>query len=102
MILTPIKITEGIIKVNHAVVVYKTDNVAMIAIDLSSKYADISGLFDGGNDIPMIALEKGIHTKGFSDLQNDTEIELSEFRGYSFWSSEITKYTLKLCLIKEL
>ena len=98
-----IDIRKGCIIVNTATMVFYCDTVALISVDLTSKYAVINGCIEGGGDGPSILLSKDSDTIQTDDLlEEDSQIEFKDFVGYGVFSATVTKYTLNVCLVKHL
>jgi len=77
------------------------DEVALIMVDLATKNCDI--LAHGSNhDIIIVPTE---YSTGLNPNEKDktkaTSIKISGYDGWHIFMSEIVRYTLKLCLVKE-
>lgn len=100
-----IKITQGVILVNAALVLHEHENVVCITIDLKSKYP--GGITAGGSSEglpPSVYLEAsrdtiGIHTDRF--VQPDTEVEFLDYVGWNVFAANIAgRYTCNVVLVK--
>ena len=87
--------------VNCAVIHRRGDGVVAILIDLHSKNCDILCYGSGGDSCPTLTIsanEKSLYLNANSK-DSTTTIRFDEFRGWSIWASEISRYSIMLCLV---
>lgn len=96
-------VIQGAPVVNHASLHFRGDNIAAIAIDLRSKYCEISGA-GGMDNLPTLGIAASERSLLLDESQpRDTETELAfpEFEGWQIWSAECSRYTAKVCLVRQ-
>lgn len=102
---TNIRIKQGAILVNDALVLHEHKDVVCITIDLKSKYP--GGITAGGsNDAfpPSVYLEAssdtiGIHPDYFT--WQDTEVEFLDYVGWNVFAANVAgRYTCNVVLVK--
>ncbi len=94
--------TQGAILVNYAYVHEWGNDVCAIAVDMRSKRGEI--ISDGCDDdnLPMViveAVEESVHLKRGVDRMAPTVIVFPQFKGWTVWASNISKYTIYICLV---
>lgn len=99
---TPIKVRKGEIVCNRkeAVIMARYKNFAALIVDLKSKYAQVCG--SSVDDYCGVILDATKDTL-FTDKKRKnlfTEISFPEFVGWRVFAAEVSKYTLKVCLMK--
>jgi hypothetical protein len=96
---TAIKIVQqGAPVINSAWVVYKTDQVILIEVDLTSKYCEVGA--SCGNGVFIDPTEHSLYLDTFSDREAFTWVEFPEAKGYSFFGSSSGRYTVQLTFFK--
>jgi hypothetical protein len=96
---TEIKIIQpGAPVINSAWVVYKTDQVILIEVDLQSKYCSVN--ISSGNSVLINANEYSLHLDDSVDPDLDTWVEFPEAEGYSFFGHSSGRYTIQLTFFK--
>ncbi len=94
---------QGAMLINHAYIHQAGTNVCAIAVDMKSKRGEI--LCDGcdENNSPMIIIEavkESMHLKKGVKRTEPTVMVFPEFKHWSVWASNVTKYTIYICLVK--
>ncbi len=82
----------------------KYSDVVVLEVDLKSKWCDILAHSVSENNCPVIivyANERSINLNKEVDRRMSTNIEFPEYKGWSIFLAEITRYTLRVCLIKD-
>jgi hypothetical protein len=96
-------VTQGGPVVNDGWIVASGPDIAAVDIDLSSKYCVVeatSGSHDGLAPMVYIGADKNsLHLKKGREAKT-TEIALPQYKGWQIWMSELSRYTLSICLIK--
>lgn len=96
---TPITIIQqGAPRVNVAWIKASSETVAAIFVDLHSKRCDIDDL-DGQIRIRAIP-EISLHLDDAKPVNSETVIAFPEFAGWEVFLAEISRYTLRVCLVK--
>lgn len=97
--LTEIKVVQpGAPIINDAWVVYKTDRVILIEVDLKSKYCSVGS--SSGNGVFIDANEHSLYLSEDYEREVSTWIEFPEAEGYSFFGSSSGRYTISLTFFK--
>ena len=102
---TPIKIVrQGAPLVNSAHVLIGHRDIKAIEVDLKSKRCTIEGdsnsFSQGKWGAPGILIGTDEYSLHLGKKEGDTEIEFSGFVGWNIFAMGISKYTLRVCLIK--
>ena len=96
---TVIKIVQqGAPVINSAWVVYKTDQVIMIEVDLKTKYTRVNS--SCSNAVFIECTEDSLYMDPEHCIAEDTWVEFPEAEGYSFFGSSSGRYTLQLTFFK--
>lgn len=89
--------------VNSAHVVSGVSHVAAIHVDMKSKRCTIDAWGVQNDGSPTIYIgancESLYLTPGFE--KHSTEISFPEFKGWDFWATEISRYSLHICFVKK-
>lgn len=104
-ILTKCKIkTQGATLVNYAFLEYKTNKVALITIQLRSKYCEISGFYSDEKEYPEIEFDINERSIALHDKNiNGTVISLRDFKGWKIFSASVGgKYSMNVVLTKNI
>ena len=87
--------------INGGYVLRDGSEVVALEIDLYSKYCNVV-LATSSMGIPgiqLIATKESLH---LGDYDKDiTKVELPEYKGWSAFSASVSRYTLRVCLIKD-
>jgi hypothetical protein len=95
----PIKIAhQGAIQVNNACIISQCGNLCAVEVDLKSKYADICGI--AGSKIYLSSTSITLNLNEKFDANEPTSIEFPTMKDWRFFSYNLSRYTLCLCLIK--
>jgi hypothetical protein len=78
-------------------VVCQNDDMAAILVDLDQKHVKISG-FSDLNNCPSIFLDAQVAPDPNKNF--DTELFFSGFDGFDVFSASISKYSLRVCLVR--
>ena len=81
----------------------KGKNIVAIEIDLKSKYCDVDYTIhgsDGDCGIGIVATEESLHINK-KKKEVATEIYFPEFNGWYIWATNLSRYTLYVCLVRE-
>ena len=84
--------------VNSAWVVYKTDQVILIEVDLATKYTRVNSSCENGVFVECTAAS--LYTNPDVALEEDTWVDFPEAEGYSFFGASGGRYTLQLTFFK--
>lgn len=98
-------LTQGAIQINHAYVYQGSSVVFAIAVDMRTKRADVFSTGCNENGYPTIALEANegsCHLKKGVKRDAPTEICFPQFKDWSVWSVNVSRYTIAVCLVKSL
>jgi hypothetical protein len=101
------KISEqGIPIINDVWVVYQTKRVVLIEIDMESKYCKINTYLDTDEEVvPGILIYASLDDIKLSNIPTrnaeSTMVIFPRFAGYVYFSSSTSRYTVHICLIKE-
>lgn len=99
---TPIKVRKGeiICDRKEAVIMARYKNFAVLIVDLKSKYAQVCG---SSVDKSCAVILEATKDTIFTDIEMNgclTEIGFPEFVGWRVFAAEVSKYTMKVCLMK--
>lgn len=92
---------QGGIRVNSGFILEKSNSVVAIGIDMASKRGDVTGIISEDN-IPGLLLdanEASLHLQNGKENES-TEISFPQYKGWEVYCASISRYTLKICLIK--
>ncbi len=87
----------------EAYIVNKTKDVALVLVDLKSKWCEVLCEMEGTDEAPALsicaterstALDKKYH------VDDDTKISFPAFKGWNMFCYDLTKYSLKIAFIK--
>lgn len=102
---TKIEILEqGSPIVNNGIIYKKTREIALVEIDLSSKYCKVLAEVENDNTpgILIVADKNSLNLNTKVKKSKPTEIKLSDFKGWKVYLSNYSmRYTLYLTLIKK-
>lgn len=94
-----------LVHTDNAYIQEKGKNIVAICVDLKSKYCEVECLgtsknnkFDAvfiGASSESIKLKKGVHK------DECTKIYFPEYEGWKVFCSTLTRYTLRVCLVKK-
>lgn len=95
-------IHQGAMVINHGYIYEHSENICAIAIDMKSKRGEVIG--DGmDNGIPSVIIganEESLKLHKTKPKDSMTEIEFPNHKGFTVWSAQISKYTIRVCLVK--
>jgi hypothetical protein len=91
-------IMAGAAIVNSAWIVYKTDQVILIEVDLRTKYTRVNASCN--HSVFIECTGDSLYTNPDVALEGDTWIEFPEAEGYSFFGASGGRYTLQLTFFK--
>lgn len=92
---------------NGAVICAEGKDVVAISIDMKSKYCNVDAIIDSyqiaiGADEHSLHLKEGIDIKTPEKyLEALTIVEFPRFKGWEIFCAHIARYTLRVCLIRE-
>lgn len=98
-------IRQGAPIINSGNIIRKSKNIVLLEIDLKSKYCEVDCLFkdDEGNfGIHIGTTKHSIHLNTGVKKDEPTVIEFSNSNGWGIYLANISRYTLRICLIREL
>ncbi len=80
------------------------EDIAILTIDMRSKYCEILYCFSSSKcpAIGVCAGEYAIHLKEDVDEAESTDIELTKYKGWHIFVADMSRYTLRVCLVKDL
>lgn len=92
-----------IVSCNDAVIVDKTKKTVILEIDLTSKYCVVEATTGVTREVPGIYISVTPETNRVfgTKRSNSTKIEFPHYKGWSVYLSNISRYTLKICLRKK-
>lgn len=96
---TPIEISPGaiVVKRTHAEVKLRHDDIIVVELDLSSKYAEVSGFGDVG--CPTVDLARGERTVNADKRHvRDTVVRFVEFPNWTVYVASVGRYMLRVVL----
>lgn len=76
----------------------------MKPLDLNTKHCEIDFTSGGGDDLVRIyisASDRSIQLKKGKDKDDPTTIELTDSLGWDIFAVELTKWSLRVCLVKK-
>lgn len=96
------KVLHGSVKVNSYAIIKRSKDLIAIEIDLATKYCELACTTSSSGCIPGVILDRTKHTLYFDPKKRNisTEIEFEEFKGWTVWSSNASRYSVRLCLIR--
>lgn len=101
---TPIEVDEGEIEVTGrtADVVHRYPRLALLEVDLGSKYADLLASSSGDMLCPMVMLQATPRTLGVVKEREGraTVVHFPAFLGWDVAVTSVSRYTLVVCLVK--
>lgn len=99
---TKIKVVSGSARVNHAHIMAAGDGCALIAVDMDSKRCEIDATGGGDEDGPSIYIGANRESLGINKELADTptSVYFTEFKGWSVFCAEISRYTAYVALLK--
>jgi len=74
-------------------------NIALLTIDMASKHCEIMGHMDSA--IVVCANEYSIHLNKDVDRSEPTDLELTKYKGWRIFLSDVSRYTLRVCLVRD-
>lgn len=93
-----------IVNADNAIIMAKGKNVVAICVDLKSKYCEVDALTSSKNGryeaILIGANDSSINLNKKMDRMDDTKIYFPEYEGWTIFSHKLTRYTLRVCLLK--
>lgn len=98
-----LKVGRGPVVVNNGFVYKRGEDIVAIDIDMNTKHPVLAGTGYGPDSVPSIYLavdENSLHYN-VSEKSNLTEIEFPEFEGWTVFSEAVSKYTLRVCLVRD-
>ena len=93
-----LEIEVGQILVNHAWVLQSSRNIALIEIDMASKYAELSATGEsmGIPSIFFTANDATLHDN--KDSKKYTIVRLPKYEGWSIFCAECSRYTARITM----
>lgn len=95
---------QGAPVINGASVREISKRIIAIEVDMKSKYCDIDSYEPGGDDEPcglyIIANKESLNLNKKAKLNEPTYIQFPQFVGWSIFSANTSRYTVRVCLIK--
>lgn len=104
-ILTKHKIkTQGAPLVNNVFVEHRAYKVALLTIDMKSKYCEVSGFSSGEKEYPEIEFDINERSLKLHKTKNyETILSLREFKGWKIFSASVGgKYSMNVVLTKNI
>lgn len=94
-----------LVHTDNAVVEVKAKNIVAICVDLRSKYCEVDCLSTSRDDrheaILIGATADSTNLKKNVPTDEDTKIYFPEYKGWKIFCCSLTRYTLRVCLIKK-
>lgn len=91
------KTKKGSITINGGWVVSESDTLVALEFDLKAKYAEIHGI-SNKKVLHLGASKETLHAHKTSKW---TEVSFPKYKDFDIYLSEITRYTLRVCLINQ-
>ena len=99
---TKIETVQGSVNINGAFINYRNEDVALLELDLATKYARIFSIVE--NEYPTLMLygdEKSLHVNE-QHKENPTQVTFVDFNGWKFFTvGNPARYTIRVVLIKK-
>ncbi len=89
--------------VNHGIVLKKESGIALFSIDLKSKYCEvdfISSDEEGNCRLHISANDMSVNLNSSVGRNEPTSIEFPDFKGWSLFACNLSRYTLRVCLTR--
>ena len=89
--------------INRGVIREVNENLIAIEIDLKSKWCEVSCTTGGNGDIIGIYIDattKSTNLRKGAKVDEPTVIDLPDFTGWDVFTCHVSRYTLRICLIK--
>jgi len=93
--------SQGAPVVNNAVIYYQNNKIVIIEVDMKSKWCQID-YTTGINSIGIGATDRSCWLDKTKDKESYTEISFPEFKEYETWTCSLNRYTLRICLVKNI
>lgn len=100
---TRIQVTKGEVIVNEASIIRCYGDLALVHLDLSTKYAELGSWGSGGGGGPVVMLKANASTVQTDQTRPGvrTLVEFLDFtHGWEIEAATLSRYTLRLCLSK--
>lgn len=98
-------IQQGTPVINSGCIIEQSENLIAIEIDMKSKYCEIAMFThkDPENVCGLMieANEDSLNLKEGIDKDMSTEIEFTNFKGFSVFAANLGRYTVSVCLIRD-
>ena len=92
-------VRQGKPVVNDAWLVYRSDTVNMVEIDLKSKWCQVG--YTAGTNVGIEATDRSNQLDETWE-DDSTEISFPRYqRGWRIWVCELNRYTLRICFVCE-
>ena len=89
---------------NHAYFYRKNKDIACICIDFSSKYCYVFSTGSGIDSVPCVdisANKRSLYLHAEKKRGDLTEIEFPEYKNWSIFTAEFSRYTCYVTLVKD-
>jgi hypothetical protein len=100
--LVNISVMQGAPVVNEAFIYKRSPEIVLIDVALHSKSCEIAAVGSNG-DVPIVDIQANEHTLHVDESKERgaiTEIRFDDFDGWSVYSANTSRYTLRVCLTK--
>lgn len=97
-----LEIVEGALIVNHATLLHVGSTIVAIEIDMKSKRGEVIASGSNG-ECPVVviaATEDSLNLDPQKPREEPTSIAFPQFKGWSLFVGELSRYTLYVCLTK--
>lgn len=87
----------------HITCMKRYSDVIVLVVDLKSKHCGVMAHSVGDDSCPAIIIcanQRSLHLNEEVNSYEPTDIEFPEYKGWDIFLAEITRYTLRICLIK--
>lgn len=103
MKLTKITVKKGALLINYAFVYKKAKDICLIVVDMKSKRGDVcfTGSDNSYPDMYVGAGHGSLYLNPKCKKDRMTQIIFKDFKGWNIMASNICKYSIYVCLIKE-
>ena len=79
----------------------ESNGIIAVEVDMKSKYCAVSGHATDNENDPVVMITYTDRSLFLDDIKvGSTDISIVGYKGWAIFTSEITRYTLRICLIK--
>jgi hypothetical protein len=96
-------VQQGPMRINHAIVCERGENVVAIVVDMASKRGAVCGEISDEDGVPAVMIEANehsLHLDEKADTRLDTMVAFPAFKGWRVWCADVSKYSVYVCLVR--